>query len=250
MHDWSRLHAGEFHSFHNAWIAELGKALNEGLLPDGYYALGEQHAREGSQADYIADVLTLEHRGGGSGEPAGDEAPGGVAVAQAPPRASLHAEADLTAVYALRRRTLAIRHVSGDRLVALVEIASPGNKDRRSSVSDFTSKCVDALGHGLHLIVVDLFPAGAHDPGGLALTVARSAGLGALETAPGRRVPAVSFESAEYLRGYAEPFEMGEALPILPLFYRPGWYVNLPLEPTYEAAFVGVPRHLRRRLEE
>jgi hypothetical protein len=41
VHDWSRVDAGIFHSFHGAWIAELAKALNSGLLPPDHYPLGE-----------------------------------------------------------------------------------------------------------------------------------------------------------------------------------------------------------------
>ena len=44
IHDWARVDAGVFHSFHISWIAELTKVLNSGLLPPEYYALGEQVA--------------------------------------------------------------------------------------------------------------------------------------------------------------------------------------------------------------
>lgn len=250
VHDWSRLHPGEYHCFHLAWTAELHKALNGDLLPEGYYALSEQHARTSFEIDRVPDPPRWDRDRDEPLELSNDAGHSGTAVAEASPQTSLRAEADLTAFYALRRRTIAIRQVGGDRLVALVEIASPGNKDRRSSVSDFADKCATALGRGLHLVVIDPFPAGTHDAGGLALTVARTAGMGDPGAPPGRRVPAVSFESAEFLRAYAEPFDVGEAIPELPLFYRPGWYVNLPLQPTYDAAFAGVPRHLRRRLEQ
>lgn len=33
LHDWTRVEAGMFHSFHNAWITHLGDTLNGGLLP-------------------------------------------------------------------------------------------------------------------------------------------------------------------------------------------------------------------------
>jgi hypothetical protein len=55
VHDWNRVTAGTFHDFHLAWIAELRRALNGGLLPRGYYALAEQVAGE-----IIPDVLTLQ----------------------------------------------------------------------------------------------------------------------------------------------------------------------------------------------
>jgi hypothetical protein len=34
VHAWTRVTAGTFHDFHNAWIAELRNALNGGVLPD------------------------------------------------------------------------------------------------------------------------------------------------------------------------------------------------------------------------
>src|SRR5215510_13070680 len=59
VHDWSRVTAGTFHDFHLAWIAELRRALNGGLLPPGYYALAEQVAGK-----IIPDVLTLQQASG------------------------------------------------------------------------------------------------------------------------------------------------------------------------------------------
>jgi hypothetical protein len=41
VHDWTRAEAGIFHAFHVAWIPELQKVLNSGLLPEGFYALAE-----------------------------------------------------------------------------------------------------------------------------------------------------------------------------------------------------------------
>src|SRR5205807_44997 len=81
VHDWTRVEAGIFHDFHTAWVAELRTALNEGVLPEGYYALAEQHTGQG-----IADVLTL-HASPASSErlPPPSPSTGGTAVAEAPP---------------------------------------------------------------------------------------------------------------------------------------------------------------------
>ena len=65
------------------------------------------------------------------------------------------------------RRTLAIRQVSGDRVVALVEIVSPANKDRPVSVEQFANKAEMALRQGIHVVMADLFPPGPHDPRGM-----------------------------------------------------------------------------------
>ena len=54
IHDWTRVDDGIFHAFHVSWTVELAKALNQGILPAGYYALPEQIA-----GDTHPDVLAL-----------------------------------------------------------------------------------------------------------------------------------------------------------------------------------------------
>ena len=44
VHDWTRVDAGIFHAFHHRWISAISDVLNEGILPEDYYALPEQHA--------------------------------------------------------------------------------------------------------------------------------------------------------------------------------------------------------------
>src|SRR5260370_13742151 len=82
VHDWTKVEAGIFHHMYVAWVPEISKALNGGLLPDGYYALVEQHAGKA-----IPDVLTL-HGSPPPQKPRSSPPPdtGGIAVAEAPPR--------------------------------------------------------------------------------------------------------------------------------------------------------------------
>src|SRR5665213_2362809 len=126
VHDWTRVDDGIFHAFHVAWIPEIQKRLNGGLLPEGYYALAEQHAGR-----TIPDILTL-HASPGSEYATGPIPPlpqtgtGGTAVADAPPKVRRRETVEHAAL--ARRRTVAVRHVSGHRLVAMIEILSPGNK--------------------------------------------------------------------------------------------------------------------------
>src|SRR5262245_7826015 len=131
VHDWRRVSAGTFHDFHSAWIIHLKESLNAGLLPAGYYAQAEQHA-----GDIVPDVLTLQAHDA----PEFDENSAVIAVAVKPPKVSRHVVATELGQYRRCRRGLAIRHSSGHRLVALVEIVSPANKDRPSSVRSFVEK--------------------------------------------------------------------------------------------------------------
>jgi hypothetical protein len=244
VHDWTRVEAGIFHAFHVMWVPELSMALNGGLLPDGYYALPEQHFGRP-----IADVLTLH----ASAPPPTLPWPlppdtGGIAVAEAPPRT--RRQHTVEPVLA-RRRTLAIRHVSGHRLVALVEILSPANKDRAETVEDFATKAVSALEFGVHVLLVDLLPPGPHDPQGMHAAV-----LWLLE--PSNQpydLPAdepltlASYAAGPRITIYSEHLAVGSALPEMPLFLRPDRYVQVPLEPTYQAAYRGMPAFWRDVLE-
>ena len=45
IHDWSRVSAGTFHDFHQGWTIEIRNRLNSGVLPDGYYAMADQHSQ-------------------------------------------------------------------------------------------------------------------------------------------------------------------------------------------------------------
>jgi hypothetical protein len=246
VHDWTRVDAGIFHDFHVSWIPEIRKVLNGGLLPEGYYALAEQHTGRS-----IADLLALH------ATTAPDEAlplplppdTGGLAVAEAPPRTRRRHTVEPAA--RTRRRSLAIRHVSGHRLVALVEIVSPANKDRARHVEEFTRKVLSALDVGVHVLLVDLFSPGRHDPDGLHGVLLRE-----LEQSDERYelpndepLTLASYVAGSQAEVYLEHVAVGAALPEMPLFLRPDRYVNVPLEPTYQAAYRGLPAFWREVLE-
>jgi len=49
---------------------------------------------------------------------------------------------------------------------------------------------------------------------------------------------------------YIEPVAVGEVLPDIPLFLKPGLYVPAPLETTYQTTWKGFPAVLKNLLEE
>jgi len=235
VHDWSRVDAGTFHSFHGSWITHLMGAMNNGLLPDGYYALSEQHA--GMRIPDVislhsADVLTARpHRPGN----------GGVALIDAPPRVSRKLVASAELSYKALRRTLAIRHVSGHRLVAIVEIVSPGNKDRSSSVAEFAEKVESALRNGIHVLLIDLFVPGKHDPRGMHGAAWSFFDTQEYELPIDRPLSLASYLAGQIPEAYLEHLRFGQTLPEMPLFLTPEVYVPLPLEATYESAWDDMP---------
>ncbi len=243
VHDWTRVDAGTFHAFHTAWITHLSEALNGGLLPSGYYALPEQHA--GSR---IADVLTLhspfEGMSEGTWGSPGDE--GGLAVADAPPKTQRR----LTASAASRslRRTLAIRHVSGHHVIALLEVVSPANKDRLAHVTEFVDKVETALLHDVHVLVVDLLPPGRHDPLGIHGAIWERFDDEPYAVPTDQPLTLASYTAGFQPVAYLEHLAIGSDLTDMPLFLNPDRYVNVPMELTYQAAFRGLPLFLRDSL--
>jgi hypothetical protein len=240
-HDWRRADAGTFHAFHTAWITHLSETLNSGLLPAGYYALPEQHGGQ-----LIADVLTLHTPS--TGTPSTSVGEGGVILADAPPRV----RRKLSPAPSARgsRRTLTIRHTSGHRIIALVEIVSPANKDRLSHVSEFADKVESALWHRIHVLLVDLFPPGAADPRGV-----HGAIWERFDDVPYTLPTNEPLTLASYLAGptpeaYLEHLAVGSPLADMPLFLSSDRYINVPLESTYLSAWRGLPAYWRDVVEQ
>lgn len=245
VHDWTRVDAGFFHDLHLGWIAEIRQVLNGGLLPGGYYALAEQHAGK-----TIPDVLTPHASPAAQGrrpDPAG--AGGGTAVAQAPPRVRRRHSVEFRGPS--HPRTVAIRHVSGHRLVAMLEIVSPANKDRPEGITRFASKAVSALNAGVHLLVVDLFPPGPHDPSGIhgAITGHLWKTDDVYDLPANEPLTLAAYEVGDVIDVYLKHLAVGADLPEMPLFLEGNRYVDVPLEATYQRAYQGVPSIWREVLE-
>lgn len=232
VHDWTRVSAGTFHDFHNSWIIHLKEALNSGGLPYGYYAMSEQHAGE-----IIPDVLTLERH---DNDPDPRSHTGAMAIAEAPPRTKIKHLIEEHAEIRLRQKTLTVRETGSDRLVAIVEIASPSNKDRAQSVSEFVHKLRSTLKSRVHVMLLDLIPPGRHDPGGFHSVLCDAYGM---EFAHSDELPLTlaSYMADRKPTAYVEPVAVGHTLIDMPLFLDTEWYVPAPLERTYMQAFQGMP---------
>lgn len=128
-------------------------------MPPGYYAQVEQVAGE-----LTTDVLTLQTD---QGESPGEKEPdGGIAVTVAPPQVEI--TASLEAVhYASKAKRLIVRHSSDDRVVAVIEVVSPGNKAGRREWQKFVDKAAGVILDGRHLLIIDLLPPGRRDPQGV-----------------------------------------------------------------------------------
>jgi hypothetical protein len=133
MHDWSRVEAGVYHNFRFLWVAAIIDRLNAGLLPRGMIAMAEQFMG-GPEPDVTEFAIPVE-----------------------------------TERYAAKANRVVIQHSLG-KVVAVVEVVSPGNKDSRHALRAFVEKTVDLLYDNINLLIIDPFPPSPRDPQGIHLS--------------------------------------------------------------------------------
>jgi len=244
VHDWTRVDAGIFHHFHHSWIEEIARALNRGLLPPPFYAMAEQIA-----GGLGPDVLALEGPGKNGALGNDPNSSGGIALATAAPRVQFRVQAERNE-YARKANVVRIRHRSDHRVVAVVEIVSPGNKAARNAMRAFVQKAVEMLEGGVHLLLVDILPPGARDLRGIHDAVWQEYG-GEQEFVPpaGMSLTLVSYRAGDVAEAFVEPTSVGQVLIEMPVFLTPEVYVLLPLEATYMAAWEAVPGYWRDVIE-
>ncbi len=239
LHDWTRVPAGLFHHFHQDWSIEIARCLNRGLLPKGLSALVEQ--RSGVKEP---DVLAVE-RWGHLQQLAPGEG-GGVLTLERPTTKIVRRTTKQ--IYAGRANRIVVRHHLG-RIVAVIEIVSPGNKDSRAALRDFLDKVIDFLQKGVHLLIVDLFPPTPRDPYGMHKVIWDEILEEDFTFPDGKDRILASYENGGERGAYVEPIAVGDVLPDMPLFLADGIHIKVPLERTYNAAWDASPEELRRAVE-
>lgn len=238
IHDWTRVDTGLFHAFHQRWISAISDALNTGVLPSDYYALAEP-----SVGGPVLDVLTLRS----ATVDEADEESSGLAVATVPPRTRIVRQAE-ERVYVRKADRIAVRHRHG-RVIAVVEILSPGNNASAHALRAFVEKSTERIDQGIHLLVIDLFPPGTRDPQGIHKAIWDEFIEEDLERPGDKPLTLVAYDAQPLPIAYIEPIAVGDPLPDMPIFLRPGKYVPAPLEATYQTAWAYFPASLKRLLE-
>ena len=127
-----------------------------------------------------------------------------------------------------------------------MEIVSPANKDRRAHVEEFIDKAEIALLHGIHLLLIDLFPPGPHDPHGMHAALWERFDDEPYRLPPGEPLTLASYVAEPCPDAYVEHLAVGSPLAEMPLFLNPDHYVNTPLEPTYRRPFAVCRRSCAR----
>jgi hypothetical protein len=134
-------------SFHTWWATSIGDALNRSL-PKRYVAAIQAHLGTMVEAD-VAELERLDD----TPQEVTNGPGGGVAVAAwAPPVTTLV----MPAVFPDDLEVQVFDQDDSFRLVGVVEVVSPSNKDRPATRRAFACKCATYLQRGIGLIVVDI----------------------------------------------------------------------------------------------
>jgi hypothetical protein len=214
-------------SFHVTWAGAIADALNESLLPEGYFA--EEHAHAGARIEI--DVATFADENASVARRNGSVA----TQLYAPPAPPLTVPAAFPDEFEVR----VYEAEGGARLVAAIELVSPANKDRESHRRALANKYAGYLAQGIAVIVIDVVTSRS---GNLHADVLRLLGRASDTGLPdGTDLYAVAYrpvvrDGAEVVEVWPSVLTVGSELPTLPLALNAELCLPIDLEATYTAA--------------
>jgi hypothetical protein len=222
LHHWPNPQV-PWRSFHNHWIIRLVEYLNDGVLPPLFQARPTELI-----VGIEPDLLLLQTA---DSSPTIKETDSFPASPTATATLPVPAERPFVGIYS---------SYDSSRLVAAIELVSPGNKDRPEAVRAFVEKSYLLLQNGVHLLLVDVIGQPQRSMRrpllerlGLADVAGSSEGLWVASYAA---LPAEDPQAHLTVREWAEPLAVGQPLPQLPLFLRTDQlWVMVDLDQTYRA---------------
>jgi hypothetical protein len=223
----------EWDTLHSGWATNVTEALNTQWLPPEFVA--KEHTRSGGRLEI--DVATYEQAHGPALGVSGGPNGGGTTTATmprvyAPPQAIL----TMPGVFPDDFEVRVFSTRGGNRLVAAIELISPGNKDRSDERRAFAAKCAAYLQQGVSLVIVDVVTerrANLHNEiirvmdGREEYLMPATTNLYAIAYRPVLRNGNVEIDL------WPMPLSIGETLPTMPLRLLDDLFVPVELEITY-----------------
>jgi hypothetical protein len=224
-------------SFHSNWATRIADGI-DAVLPPGFQVEEHTHAGPGFEIDVATYDVEAPPDNSGSAGPL-------LATRAAPAYAPPAPDSIMPAAFPYTFEVRVFNTAAGLTLVAVVELVSPGNKDRPAERRAFAAKCASYLAQGVSLIVVDIVTnrhANLHNDM-----------MRLMEAAPDLDFPdevtlyAVAYRPVrrgerEEIELWRRPLALGAPLPTLPLRLTGDLFVAVD----FEAAYLEACR--RRRL--
>jgi hypothetical protein len=217
-------------SFHSNWATRIADAIGE-LLPPEF--LVEEHTHAGRLE---IDIATFERSGAATGAP-----PNGPTTTTLPARTQTLPAAALTmpVVFPETFQVRVLSTTGGLTLVAVVELVSPGHKDRAEERRAFATKCASYLHQGVSLIVMDIVTIQRANLHNETMRLMQAAGRFLMPEDEGQYAAAyrpVLREQRPEIDLWPAAFAVGEALPTLPLRLTGDLFIMVDFETTYQEA--------------
>jgi hypothetical protein len=232
IHDWE--------SFHSQWGSCIAADLNH-RLPKRFLASAPQHLGPFVSADVAErELLTTDADEPLNGTPGKSTENGGVAVAiekavYSPPVTTLSMPMSFPEEYRVEVRDT----LRASRILAVIELVSPGNKDDNESREAFAGKCLSYLAKGMGLVVIDIVTERLANLHNWLVKLAKHdakfemAGNPPIYTSAYRPVRR---DKEDVIDLWMWPLAVGLVLPIVPLALKEFGTVPLDLEATYKEA--------------
>ncbi len=203
--------------------------MNESLLPEGYFA--EEHAQLGPWVEI--DVATF------TDSESSVPRVGGPATLLSRVWAPLAPAMVVPAAFPDAFEVLVFENEGGTRLVAAIELVSPGNKDRVGHRQAFAVKCASYLCRGISLMVIDIVTSrreNLHNEIMQILGHGPTFALPAETTLYGVAYRPIVRDQNEQIEIWPVALEIGKPLPVLPLALNAEQCLPIDLEGTYTIA--------------
>ena len=148
--------------------------------------------------------------------------------------------------YSRKANRIVVRHELG-QVLAVIEVVSPGNSVH--AVRSLVNKLAQLLFQGINLLVVDPLPPTPRDPQGLHALLWSEITDQTFTLPAGRPLTFVSYQAEPIKTAWVETLTLGSPLPIMPLFLHGDFYVDLPLEASYQETWRVLPVELKRLVQ-
>jgi hypothetical protein len=219
LHDWTDRE--NFDGFHTYWMTEIARQLRA-KLPPGYRAvIGTSPTVSVGGELRHPDVAVTN----GSPRP---PTPG---TARAP-------DAEVAVAMSVLDEDLTLQVERNGRLVAVVELVSPRNKDRPSARDTYATRYLGYLQGGVHLLVVDVHrrPIGFSFPQRIAAELQAELPAPPAPSAVSYRAGGPTPDGGRFLAVWSEPLTVGQPLPEVVLPIAAALDVTINLEASYTLA--------------
>ncbi|MEO2088493.1 MAG: DUF4058 family protein [Gemmataceae bacterium] len=221
LHDWTD--RDNFDGFHTYWMTEIARQLRT-KLPPGYRAVIGTSPTVSLGGDLRHPDVAVTN---GTPHPA----PPASTSVRAP-------DAEVAVTMTLLDEDLSVQVERNGRLVAVVELISPRNKDRPSARDVYTTRYLGYLQGGVHLLIVDVHrrPVGFSFPQRLATELQTAMPGPPAPSAVSYRVGGPTPDGGRFLAVWAESLTIGQPLPVVVLPISDRVDVTVDLDASYSRA--------------